>query len=106
MEGTVLVKVWLHISDDEQLARFRAREKDPLKRWKLTDEDWRNREKRPAYERAVEAMLKRTDIPEAPWHVIAAESKPYARVAVVRTVIEALQAGLRAAGEEPVSVGT
>jgi polyphosphate kinase 2 (PPK2 family) len=102
MEGTVIVKFWLHISDAEQLKRFQAREKDPLKQWKLTDEDWRNREKRPAYERAIETMLERTDTPEAPWQLIAAESKPYARVAVVQAVIEALERGLRDAGQEPV----
>ena len=105
-EGTVIVKFWLHISDDEQLRRFRAREQDPLKAWKLTDEDWRNRVKRPAYERAVEEMLARTDRPAAPWHVIAAQSKPYARVAVAETVIAALEAGLRAAGQEPVQLGS
>ncbi len=103
-EGTVIVKFWLHISDAEQLRRFRARENDPLKRWKLTDEDWRNREKRPAYERAVEEMLARTDRKAAPWHVIAAESKPYARVAILSTVIDALQSALRAAGHEPVEL--
>jgi AMP-polyphosphate phosphotransferase len=104
MEGTVVVKFWLHISDAEQLKRFQAREKDPLKQWKLTDEDWRNREKRPAYDRAIKTMLERTDIPEAPWRLIAAESKPYARVAVVEAVIEALERGLRDAGQEPVKV--
>lgn len=104
-EGTVIVKLWLHISDREQLRRFHAREKDPLKRWKLTDEDWRNRSKRTPYRRAVEEMLHRTDRPHARWHVIAAESKPYARVAVVETVISALEDGLRAAGEKPVSLG-
>ena len=70
-DGTVLVKLWLHISADEQLRRFSKREKDPLRRWKLTDEDWRNRGQRPQYEEAVEAMLARTDQPAAPWHVIA-----------------------------------
>ena len=67
-EGTILVKFWLHISDEEQLERFEAREEDPLKAWKLTDEDWRNREKRAAYEEAVEEMLERTGTDWAPWH--------------------------------------
>ena len=58
--ATVLVKLWLHISDEEQLARFEARQEDPLKAYKLTDEDWRNRGKRPAYEEAIEDMLERT----------------------------------------------
>ena len=62
-EGTILVKFWLHISSEEQLKRFEARAEDPLKTWKLTDDDWRNREKRPEYEAAVEEMLERTDQP-------------------------------------------
>jgi AMP-polyphosphate phosphotransferase len=101
-DGMVLVKLWLHISDHEQLRRFRAREREPLKRWKLTEDDWRNRSHRPAYERAVADMLERTDHEAAPWRVIAAESKPYARVAVVEAVAEALEDGLRATGAEPV----
>ena len=81
-EGMILIKFWMHISADEQLKRFERREKDPLKSWKLTDEDWRNREKRPEYEEAVEDMLARTDQPYAPWDVIAGESKRFARVSV------------------------
>ena len=78
----ILIKFWLHISDEEQLKRFKRREKDPLKAWKLTDEDWRNREKRDDYEQAVEDMVARTSIePHAPWHLIPADSKRYARVA-------------------------
>jgi AMP-polyphosphate phosphotransferase len=100
-EGTVLVKFWLEISEQEQLRRFQAREQEPLKRWKLTDEDWRNREKRPAYERALGAMLKRTDHEPAPWHLIPGESKRYARVAVIETAIAAIEKGMRAAGQEP-----
>ena len=61
MEGMILLKFWMHISDDEQLRRFKRREREPLKTWKLTAEDWRNREKRTAYEQAVEDMLERTD---------------------------------------------
>src|ERR1700747_3470136 len=60
-EGMVLVKFWLEVSEDEQLRRFNARANDPLKQWKLTDEDWRNRAKRADYEKALQAMLKRTD---------------------------------------------
>jgi polyphosphate kinase 2 (PPK2 family) len=104
MEGAVIVKFWLHISDAEQLKRFHARQNDPLKAWKLTDEDWRNRDNRGAHEKAIEAMLEHTDIPQAPWRLIAAESKPYARVAVVQAVIEALEQGLRDRGIEPVSL--
>ena len=104
-EGMVIVKFWLHVSAEEQLKRFKARERDPLKRWKLTDEDWRNRDRRPDYERALEEMLRRTDHPHAPWHVIAGESKHYARVAVVETAIAALEQGLHAAGIEPTELG-
>jgi AMP-polyphosphate phosphotransferase len=100
-EGMVLVKFWLHISPEEQLKRFRKREKNPLKRWKLTDEDWRNREKRDAYVEAVEDMLARTDQPHAPWHLIEADSKRYARVKVLETVIERIEDGMRQWGIEP-----
>jgi polyphosphate kinase 2 (PPK2 family) len=100
-EGTIVVKLWLHISAAEQLKRFEQRADDPLKAWKLTEEDWTNRGKRAEYEEAVEAMFDRTDRPRAPWHPIAAESKRYARVAVIRTVIEAIEAGMRSWGQEP-----
>jgi AMP-polyphosphate phosphotransferase len=103
-EGMVLVKFWLHISDKEQLRRFRSRERDPLKSWKLTDEDWRNREKRHAYERALRDMFRHTDHEHGRWRVIPAENKPYARVAVIREVIDALEHGLRRVGQEPVDV--
>jgi polyphosphate kinase 2 (PPK2 family) len=102
-EGGVLVKLWLHISAAEQLRRFRERERDPLKHWKLTDDDWRNREKRKAYTRAVEEMIDRTDLPEAPWSLVAAESKHYARVAVIERVIEAIEAGMREHGMKPLA---
>jgi polyphosphate kinase 2 (PPK2 family) len=103
-EGMVLVKFWMHISEAEQLRRYRARERDPLKRWKLTDEDWRNLAHRASYERAVEDMLTFTDHEDAPWRLIAAENKPYGRVAVLQAVIDALEKGLRAAGQEPLGV--
>jgi polyphosphate kinase 2 (PPK2 family) len=97
----VLIKLWLHISDDEQLKRFERRQSDPLKAWKLTEEDWRNRERRDAYVEAVEDMLARTDQPHAPWHLIPANSKRYARVAVLKTVIERIESGMMLAGMEP-----
>ena len=97
----ILVKLWMHISDSEQLKRFKAREKDPLKGWKLTDEDWRNREKRGAYLEAVEDMLSRTDQPRAPWSLIEGDSKRYARVKVIETVIERIEQGMREWGVEP-----
>jgi AMP-polyphosphate phosphotransferase len=97
-EGTILVKFWMHLSPEEQLRRFESRRADPYKAWKLTDEDWRNREKRGAYAAAVEEMLERTDHPCGRWHVVAAEDKRWARVDVVRTVCEAIEAALRARG--------
>jgi AMP-polyphosphate phosphotransferase len=100
-EGTVIVKFWLHLSPEEQLRRFESRRDDPYRAWKLTEEDWRNRENRPAYEAAVEEMLERTGTPVAPWHVIAAEDKRWARVAVVRAVCEAVEAALTARGIDP-----
>lgn len=102
-EGLVLIKFWLHVSEDEQLRRFRARESDPLKRWKLTGEDWRNLSHRADYEQAVEDMLRETDHADAPWYVVAAESKAYARVRVLEIVIEAVQNALRTVGQEPVT---
>jgi AMP-polyphosphate phosphotransferase len=102
-EGTVLVKFWLHISEAEQRRRYRAREREPLKRWKLTDEDWRNLERRGLYELAVAEMLRQTDHALAPWRLVAAESKPYARVAVLRGVIEALEDGMKQTGQEPLN---
>jgi polyphosphate kinase 2 (PPK2 family) len=103
-EGAVLVKVWLEISEDEQLRRFRARERDPLKRWKLTGEDWRNLSHRADYEQAVEDMLAQTDHPAAPWHVVAAESKRYARVTALEIVISNVEEALRALGRKPVDI--
>jgi AMP-polyphosphate phosphotransferase len=100
-EGSVIVKFWMHLSPEEQLRRFESRRDDPYRAWKLTDEDWRNREKRPDYEAAVEEMLERTDTPAAPWHVVPAEDKRWARVAVVRTVCEAVEAALTARGIDP-----
>jgi AMP-polyphosphate phosphotransferase len=103
-EGMVLIKFWLHLSEEEQLRRFLQRERDPLKQWKLTDEDWRNRSNRPAYEQALAEMLERTDHEQAPWRLIAADNKPYARVAVLNAVVEAIEQGLRDAGQEPLDV--
>jgi AMP-polyphosphate phosphotransferase len=100
-EGMVLIKIWMHISSEEQLRRFERRAKDPLKQWKLTEDDWRNREKRPQYEEAVEDMLARNDQPNARWNLIEADSKRYARVRVIETVIERMEEGMRAVGMEP-----
>jgi polyphosphate kinase 2 (PPK2 family) len=100
-EGMVLIKIWTHISPEEQLKRFEARQADPLKRWKLTDDDWRNREKWSQYEEAVEDMLEFTDHPNARWHVLPTEQKRYGRVAVLRMVIARMEEGMRRWGIEP-----
>jgi AMP-polyphosphate phosphotransferase len=99
-EGTVFVKFWLHISSEEQFRRFKRRESDPLKRWKLTEEDWRNRGRREDYEEAVEAMLERTDHDLGPWQLVEAESKRYARVKVIETTIAEIERGMRERGPE------
>jgi len=100
-EGMVLIKFFLHVSEEEQLERFEKRRDDPLKAWKLTPDDWENRSKRPQYLEAVEEMLERTDHEASPWHAIPADSKRYARVTVMETVIERIEAGMRAHGIEP-----
>ena len=92
-DGMIFVKLFLHISDGEQLKRFERRKRDPLKAWKLTDEDWRNRGKRQAYEQAIADMLERTDTDSARWHVVPAESKRYARTRCMELVIEAIEDG-------------
>jgi len=91
--GMIIVKFWLHISDDEQLKRFERRRENPLKAWKLTDEDWRNRAKRQAYEAAIEEMVDRTSRDVAPWRLIPGDSKRYARVRVMEEVIGAIEDG-------------
>jgi len=92
--GIVLLKFWLHISADEQLERFNAREVTPHKRWKLTDEDWRNRERWQEYEEAVHDMVERTSTRASPWVLVAANSKRYARVKVITSVCDALENAL------------
>ena len=92
--GMVLVKFWLHISQEEQLRRFEAREADPFKEYKISAEDWRNRERWPDYEPAVEEMLRRTHTADAPWTLVSAEDKNHARVQVLETTVEALRVRL------------
>lgn len=99
-EGMVVVKLWLHISHDEQLHRFERRQDNPLKSWKLGEEDWRNREKRSEYEAAVGEMLERTDHPLGPWDLISAEDKRWARVEVLERVIARTEEGMRRVGIE------
>lgn len=97
-EGLVLIKFWMHISPDEQLARFQQRERTSLKRWKLTPEDWRNRERWQDYVLAVEEMLVRTDTGVAPWYVIPGNDKRLARVLVLEEVNRRIEDALRAHG--------
>jgi len=104
-EGMVLIKFFMHLSEEEQLRRFEERRDNPLKSWKLTPDDWDNRRKRPQYLEAVEEMLERTDHEAAPWDVIEAEHKKYARVKVVETVIERVEQGMRAQRIEPPVLG-
>ncbi|MGD9995759.1 MAG: polyphosphate kinase 2 family protein [Ilumatobacteraceae bacterium] len=99
-EGIIVVKFWLHISDEEQHARFVARAGDPLKRWKLTDEDWRNRERNRLYDRAAEDMFRRTSHDLAPWDVIPAEQKRFGRIAVLEALNRRVEEGMARAGME------
>jgi polyphosphate:AMP phosphotransferase len=89
--GTILIKFWMHIDQDEQLRRFKEREKNPYKNWKITDEDWRNREKWDEYESAVEEMLQRTSTIYAPWTIVEANCKWYARIKTLTTVIDRIE---------------
>lgn len=93
--GLIVVKFWMQISMDEQLRRFEERQASPTKSWKLTDEDWRNREKWPLYNQAVEDMLLKTSTVVAPWTVVEADDKYYSRIKVLRTLVETLQHELK-----------
>ena len=87
-DGGGIVKFWLEISKAEQLKRFQERERDPLKTWKITDEDWRNRDKWDQYTMAVDEMLSRTHTARAPWTIIESDNKWYARVKTMKTLVE------------------
>jgi polyphosphate kinase 2 (PPK2 family) len=89
--GAILVKFWLHIDQETQLRRFEERMRIPYKRWKISDEDWRNREKWDLYSEAVEEMLARTSTPYAPWTVVESNDKHYARLKALKTVIRAIE---------------
>jgi polyphosphate kinase 2 (PPK2 family) len=89
--GIVIIKFWLHIDPDEQLRRFNERENSEFKKWKITEEDWRNREKWDEYEQAVNTMIRKTSTPEAPWTIIPANNKYYARIMTIKTVIDAIE---------------
>ena len=89
--GILLLKFWLHIGEDEQLKRFKKREKSPYKHWKLTEEDWRNRELWEAYQQYGQNIIQYTSTKKAPWILVEANDKRYARLKVVKTVIDHLQ---------------
>jgi polyphosphate kinase 2 (PPK2 family) len=88
--GVIVLKFWLMISPKEQLRRFRSREKTPYKQYKLTEEDWRNRDKWDAYVAAAGEMIERTSIESSPWILVAADDKNHARIEVLRAVYRAL----------------
>jgi polyphosphate:AMP phosphotransferase len=93
--GIVLLKFWLHITQDEQLRRFEAREETPWKQYKLTGDDWRNRDKWDAYAQAVNEMVLRTSTGKAPWTLVPANNKYYARIEVMKTLCERLEEALK-----------
>jgi AMP-polyphosphate phosphotransferase len=92
--GTIVNKFWLHISDKEQLSRFESRQKIEYKKHKITDEDWRNREKREAYKVAVHDMVARTSTEYAPWHIVSAENKNHARIRVLSIIRDAMKTAM------------
>ena len=94
LEGVIIVKCWLQISDEEQLRRFEDRQNDPLRRWKITDEDWRNRTKSMEYRVAAEDMFERTDHDLAPWDLFSGEHKRLARVQVLERAITRVEQGM------------
>jgi polyphosphate kinase 2 (PPK2 family) len=93
--GMVICKFWLHITKEEQMRRFKSRELDPFRSYKLTEEDWRNRAKWNDYLGVVEDMLLHTSTPYAPWTAVEAEDKHYARVKVLNTVVDAVENRLK-----------
>ncbi len=101
---TIVLKFWLHVDADEHLRRFKEREDTPYKNWKITEDDWRNRAKRGAYEAAVSDMIARTSTRAAPWHLIAANDKRHAHNTIMDIVIAALETALHKRGKRRVSL--
>ncbi len=89
--GAVIIKFWVHIDKDTQLARFEERQRTPEKQWKITEEDWRNREKWDAYETAVDEMIQKTSTVYAPWHILESVDKKYARIKALRIIVKELE---------------
>ena len=93
--GAIVLKFWMHIDKDEQERRFKERMENPEKQWKITDEDWRNREKWDQYEEAVNEMVIRTSTSYAPWIIVEGNDKYYARVKVLESVVNAIERRLK-----------
>lgn len=89
--GCIVLKFWMQIDKEEQARRFKERQENPDKQWKITEEDWRNRAKWDQYEVAVDEMLVRTSTTYAPWIIVEANSKYYARIKVLKTVVGAIE---------------
>jgi polyphosphate kinase 2 (PPK2 family) len=104
--GTILVKFWIHISKEEQLSRFEMRKEIPYKAWKLTDEDWRNRDKWDAYEAAVNEMLLKTSTLTAPWTIVEGNCKWYARVKTLKTLVDEMTQELNYVPKDPMGKAT
>jgi polyphosphate kinase 2 (PPK2 family) len=100
--GAIVAKFWIHISKEEQLARFEGRQETPYKAWKLTDEDWRNRQKWDLYEEAIDDMLLKTSTLTAPWTVVEGDCKWWARVKALRTLVDLLTHELNYVPPDPV----
>ncbi|MCF0143436.1 MAG: phosphate--AMP phosphotransferase, partial [Parasporobacterium sp.] len=90
-EGAIIIKFWVHIDKDTQLARFTERQNTPEKQWKITEEDWRNRDKWDLYENAVNEMLQKTSTTFAPWVVLESNDKKYARIKALKTIIKEIE---------------
>ena len=93
--GAILLKFWVDISPETQLERFEARENNPDKQWKITAEDWRNRDRYPEYYAAIQDMFRLTSTPEAPWIILESDDKLYARVKALKTINQALEERLK-----------
>ncbi|MBB6444219.1 UDP-galactose-lipid carrier transferase [Bacillus benzoevorans] len=91
VDGYLIIKFYFHITMDEQLARFKARQENPFKRWKLTSEDWRNRERWDDYVIAAEEMFAKTDKNYAPWHIIACDDKKYSRIETLKIIVKSME---------------
>jgi len=98
--GTVVIKFWLHIDSDTQLERFKARQNNPHKQWKITDDDWRNREKAHLYREATNEMIDKTNTRQAPWHIIPSTSKHHARIETLDLTIAHLKSAIKKARQK------